>query len=281
VKPVTISDIGFIAALIPAGEKVVLAGDRAVEFWVEVLGIRSEPSRYFHDAIEHEDFQLLGTPRAGLALARAAGGTARVATIEDGASQTTVLVTANRDCGKWSAEFVSGLRGISREQLEQVRGSAMPVVLVPGRQTPVLALHPVHCLREQLEITFGDSPGRRREPNGEYHRVCVDLVIEACRRITLRHLKEGYLTGAIRIVEAVHEITLRPTALRARLLDGVRVEDAIVESDALPKEFRRTRLRHLRRVHRRKVNVYRRRFSHLLPDSADAASQHLLSTGSS
>lgn len=276
----TIRDIGLIAEAIPAGEKIVLVGDRAVEFWVEVLGIRSETSRVFHALVEGEDFHFLGSTRTALALGRACGAFVRVAAVEDEVSQITALVTANRAGERWSAEFVGGVRGFSNEQLEQVWQSTMPVVLVSGRQTPLRAFHPAHCLREQLEDGYGYPFGRRRESNGECHVVRIDLAIEACRRITLRHLKEGDLPGAISIVEILHEISLQPAALRARIIDGLRVEDAIVESDAFPKEFRRKRLRHLRRAHKRKVNVYRRRFSHRAPNLPDASSRHLLSTDS-
>jgi len=260
-----IDDIGLIAEAFPADERIVLIGERAVEFWVSVLGIRNESSRFLESTIRGEAFRFLGPPRVAMALEQTLGGLVRIALVEDESSQVTALVAGSSEGRKWAAQFQSGLCGFPHELLEEVRKSAMPVIVAPGRQLRLFALHPVHCLREQLEETYGYPLGRRHEPNGECLLVHVDLAIEACRRITRRHIDEGDVPAAMRIIEALHRISVSPAALRARLSDGVQVESAMVDSDAFPKEFRRRRLRYLRRIHQRKIHVYRRRFSHLMP----------------
>jgi len=260
-----IDDIGLIAEAFPADERIVLIGERAVEFWVSVLGIRNESSRFLKSTIRGEAFRILGPPRVAMALEQILGGMVRIALVEDESSQVTALMAGSSEGRKWAAEFQCGLHGFPQERLEEVRNSAMPLIVAPGRQVRLFALHPVHCLREQLEENYGYRLGRCREPHGECHVVRVDLAMEACRRITRRHLDARDLSGAMRIVEAVHRISVSPAALRARLSDGVQVDRAMVDSDAFPKEFRRQRLRYFRRIHQRKIHVYRRRFSHLMP----------------
>jgi len=260
-----IDDIGLIAEAIPADERVVLIGERAIEFWISVLGIRNESSGLLKSTIQGETFRLLGPPRVAMSLEQTLGGCVRIAVVEDESSQVTALLAGSSEGRKWAAEFQSGLCGFPQELLEAVRQSAMPLVVAPGRPLRLFALHPVHCLREQLDENYGHPPGRRREPHGECHVACVDLALEACRRITRRHIDEGNVPAAMRIIEALHRISVSPAALRARLSDGVQVDSAMVDSDAFPKEYRRQRLRYFRRIHQRKLHVYRRRFSHLMP----------------
>lgn len=257
-----IDDLGVLAEAMPANDRFVLIGERAIEFWVRALCVRNGSSGFLEATIADEPYRLLGPAGAALSLAQALGGTARLAIFDDELSHVTALVAGESNGCRWAVELQSDLRGFDRDRLEQVRRSAMPIVPASGRQGSVHALHPVHCLREQLEEAYGYLPGRRREPASECQMVRVDLAIEVCRRVTQHHLDEGDLAGAMRLVEALYELSVTPAALYARVSNGVRVESAIVDSEAYPTEFRRTRLRYFRRMHRRKVHVYRRRFGH-------------------
>ncbi|MGH8243122.1 MAG: hypothetical protein ACRETY_07190 [Steroidobacteraceae bacterium] len=265
-------DFCEIVEAIPTGERILLVGDRVIDFWVDVLGIRGAEYGLAESSPGCRDLQFLGPAGVALAWGQATGSSIRLAIADDGNCHVTALLMIHVGGRHWSAEFLNGLTGFSAEQLKEVRQSAMPIVRLNGGETAVLALHPVQALRQQLASTYGYSQDRRNEPDGEQYAVRARLAIEACRRITLRYLKQGDIAEAVRIVEAVHRISLTAPALRAHLSDGVRLEDAIVESDVFPKEFRRKRLRHLRGVHKRKMCVYRKKYSHLEGATASATS---------
>jgi hypothetical protein len=108
-------------------------------------------------------------------------------------------------------------------------------------------MHPVHCLAAQLENVYGRALNRRTEPGGERYAGRVRLAIEACRRITLQHLDNGDVRSALRVIEKSYELSLLPSAMRARREDGLRMEEAIPDSAQLQTEFREKRALQVRK----------------------------------
>lgn len=259
-KTLSDSDISAILETIPGQANIVLVGEVALKFWAEALGISRESQDGPGELIVNSGIEILGSAMSALEFARAAGGSVELAVMEDEAKSSTALVTVNIGEQAYFIRFLCGMQGFWDEELEGVRQSAMPVGLNPGRQGRILMMHAVHCLREQLETVCGYPLSRRKEPGGERYIARVELALEACRRITLRHLKQGDIDGAQSIVEKVHSISLLPAALRARVQDAVCVDHGIVDSEAFPKDFRERRLRQFQRALTRKIYRYRRTY---------------------
>lgn len=259
-RSLTGRDISAIFEKFPGQANFVLVGKLALNFWAEALGISSETPGGPDEPIVNADIEILGSKKSAVELGRVAGGTVKLAVTEGGSSSSTALVTVNVGDQEYCIHFLCGMQGFSDEELERVRPSAMPASLDQGRQRPILVMHPVHCLREQLETVYGYPLSRRKESGDEGHVAWVNLAIEACRRITLRHILEGDIHGAQRIVAKVHAISLLPAALRAWVQDSVCVDDGIVDSESFPKDFRKRRLHQLRRARKRKICSYRRTY---------------------
>ena len=257
-RRLSIRDVRAVVEKVPDLSGIVLVGGQALNFWAEALGIASEDSEGPYGPAVSGDIDFLGSPTSALAFGEATGGKVKIAGMDDAHSPNTALVTLDIEGEEHLIDFLGGMQGFSYRELEQVKRSAMPVGLVPGRHQPILVMHPAHCLESQLENIYGYQLNRRAEPGGERYIGRLKLAIEACRRITLRHLEEGGMRDALKIAEKVHALSLLPAALRARVEDGVGIEDGILDVPKMPRQFLEVRLPQMRRTHERKLTKYRR-----------------------
>lgn len=257
-RRLSIRDVRAVIERVPDLSGIVLVGGQALNFWAEALGIANENSQGLYGPAVSGDIDFLGSATAALAFGEAAGGKVKIAGMDDAHSPNTALVTLDIEGEQHLIDFLGGMKGFSHQELERVKRSAMPVGLVPGRHQPMLVMHPVHCLESQIENIYGHQLNRRAELGGERYVGRVKLAVEACKRITVRHLEQGDTRAALKVAEKVHALSLLPAALRARLEDGVCVEEGIPDSPAMPKDFLEKRLPQLRRVLERKISKYRR-----------------------
>ena len=258
IRQLSIRDVRAVVEKIPDLSGIVLVGGQALNFWAEALGIANENSQGPYGPAVSGDIDFLGSATAALAFGEAAGGKVKIAGMDDAHSPNTALVTLDIEGEQHLIDFLGGMKGFSHEELNRVRRSAMPVGLVPGRHQPVLVMHPAHCLQSQIENIYGHELNRRAEPGGKRYIGRVKLAVESCRRITVRHLEQGDTRAALKVAEKVHALSLLPAALRARLEDGVCIEEGIAETAAMPKEFLEQRLPQLRHILERKISRYRR-----------------------
>ncbi len=119
-------------------------------------------------------------------------------------------------------------------------------------------------MKPQLANVYGQGLNRRAESGGDRYVGRVRLAIEACRRITLRHVEQGDARSALKVVEKVHELSLVPAAMRARIEDGLRVESGIADTPAMPAEFLTKRLPQLRHQLERAIEIDERRHRSLV-----------------
>lgn len=257
-RRLSIRDVRAVVEKVPDLSGIVLVGGQALNFWAEALGIANEDSEGPYGPAVSGDIDFLGSPSSALAFGEATGGKVKIAGMDDAHSPNTALVTLDIEGEEHLIDFLGSLKGFTFREMEKVKHSAMPVGLVPGRHQPVLVMHPAHCLESQLENVYGYQLNRRAEPGGERYIGRINLAIEACRRITLRHLEEGDPRGALKVVEKVHLLSLLPAALRARVEDGVRIEDGILDAANMPSQFLEERLPRMRHIHERKLTKYRR-----------------------
>lgn len=257
-RRLSIRDVRAVVEKVPDLSGIVLVGGQALNFWAEALDIANDKSQGPYGPAVSGDIDFLGSATAALAFGEAAGGRVKIAGMDDAHSPNTALVILDIEGEQHVIDFLGGMKGFSHQELERVKRSAMPVGLVPGRHQPILVMHPVHCLESQMENIYGHQLNRRAEPGGDRYVGRVKLAVEACKRITVRHLEQGDTRAALKVAEKVHALSLLPSALRARLEDGVCIEDGISESAAMPKEFLEQRLPQLRQILKRKFSKYRR-----------------------
>lgn len=257
-RRLSIRDVRAVVEKVPDLSGIVLVGGQALNFWAEALGIANEDSEGPYGPAVSGDIDFLGPPTSALAFGEATGGKVKIAGMDDAHSPNTALITLDIEGEEHLIDFLGGMQGFTFRELEKVRRSAMPVGLVPGRHQPILVMHPAHCLESQIANVYGYQLNRRAEPGGERYVGRIKLAIEACRRITLRHLDEGDMRGALKVVEKVHTLSLLPAALRARVEDGVCVENGIPEAPNMPRQFLEERLPRMRRTHERKLIKFRR-----------------------
>lgn len=251
-------DVLAVVEKVPDLNGIVLVGGQALNFWAESLDIASADVSGRYGAALSDDIDFLGSARAALAFGEATGGKVAVVGMENTHGPNTALVTLDIDSEMHLVDFLSDMKGFSPEELEQVRRWAVPLSLQRGTPRPMHVMHPAHCLEAQLENVYGRALNRRAQLGGERYVGRLNLAIEACRRIALRHLSGGDPRSALRVVEKVHELSLMPSAMRARQEDGVHVERAIPDPAAMPKEFVGKRLPQLRRHLERVIKNYER-----------------------
>jgi hypothetical protein len=257
-RRLSIRDVRAVVERVPDLSGIVLVGGQALNFWAEALGIANEDSDGPYGPAVSGDIDFLGSPTAAMAFGEATGGKVKIAGMDDAHSPNTALVTLDIEGEEHLIDFLGGLKGFTFRELEKVKNSAMPVGLVPGRHQPILVMHPAHCLESQLENVYGYQLNRRAEPGGERYIGRIKLAIESCRRITQRYVDESDPRGALKVVEKVHTLSLLPAALRARVEDGVRIEDGILDAGSMPSRFLEDRLPRMRRIHELKLAKYHR-----------------------
>ncbi len=253
----SIRDVRSVIERIPDLSGIVLVGGQALNYWAEALGIANENSREPYGPALSGDIDFLGPPAAALAFGNAAGGRVKIPGFDDAHSPNTGLVTIDLDGEEHLIDFLGGLKGFSHRELGEARRAAIEVGLVPGKHQPMLVMHPMHCLQSQLENVYGRDLNRRSEPGGDRYVGRVRLAIEACRRITDEYLARNDTRSALKVAEKLHALSLLPAAMRARLEDGVCVDDGITASSAVPRDFLEKRLPQLRRIRERRFETFR------------------------
>lgn len=257
-RALSFRDVLVIVEKVPDLSGIVLVGGQALNFWAETLGIATATSRGRFGPATSYDIDFLASAKAALAFGHATGGEVQVAGMEHAHSPNTALVTLDINGEQHLVDFLGAMRGFSPQELERVSRWAVPLTLERGAPAPISVMHPAHCLEAQLENVYGLALNRRAAPGGARYVRRVRLAIEACRRITLRHLEAGDARSALRVAEKVHALSLLPSAMRARFEDDLRVEDGIANEPTMPAEFLRERLPRLRRAHELKMQRYQR-----------------------
>jgi len=256
-RRLSIGDVRAILAKLPDRSDIVLVGGQALNFWAEALAIADARSTGAFGPALSEDIDFLGPPAAALAFAEATGGNVKLPRFDDAASPNTGLVTLDIDGEPHVVDFLGGLQGFSFRELEELRRFALPVGRYVEGLPQMVVMHPVHCLQSQLENVYGRALDRRAEPGGERYIGRIRLAIEACRRITERYLAAGDPRSALKVAEKVHALSLLQAALRAQAEDGVRVDEGILDSPAMPREFLEKRLPQFRRICERRLKTFR------------------------
>jgi len=257
-RRLSFGDVLAVVERVPDLSGIVLVGGQALNFWAERLGIASADTAGLYGPALSDDIDFLGSARAALAFGEATGGNVAVAGMEDAHSPNTALVTLDIEGEKHLIDFLDGMKGFSAQELERVKQWAVPLTLPRGTPRPLYVMHPVHCFEAQLENVYGSALNRRDEPGGERYIGRIELAIEACRRIGDRHLTDGQARSALRLAEKVHELSMLPSAMRARFADGVRVERGMPDASTMPADFRDKRLPQLRDQLERVARRYER-----------------------
>jgi hypothetical protein len=249
-------DVLTVIQRVPDLSGIVLVGGQALNFWAESLGIATTETSGPYGAALSDDIDFLGSARAALAFGEAAGGNVAVAGWESAHSPNTALVTLDIDGEEHLIDFLRDMKGFSAQELKRVQRWAVPLRLQRGDMQPLYVMHPVHCLEAQLENVYGTALNRRAEPGGDRYIGRLKLAIEACRCIALQYLGNRDTRSALNVTEKLHELSLLPSAMRARFDDGVRVEAGIPDESEMPAEFRQKRLPQLRRRLEREIEKY-------------------------
>jgi hypothetical protein len=258
-RRLSFADVLAVVEKVPDLSGIVLVGGQALNFWAETLGIATADTAGLYGPALSDDIDFLGSARAALAFGAATGGKVAVAGWESAQSPNTALVTLDIDGESHLIDFLSSMKGFSPEELERVRSWAVPLKLGREAPRPMSVMHPVHCLEAQLENVYGHGLNRRAEPGGDRYVGRVRLAVEACRRITLKHAEQGDARSALKVAEKVHDLSLLPAAMRARVEDELRIESGIADTQAMPVEFLAKRLPQLRRELERAIASYERR----------------------
>ena len=262
-------DVLAVVEKVPDLSGIVLVGGQALNFWAETLEIATPDSEGLYGPAVSDDIDFLGSARSAVAFSDAIGGSVQIAGMDSPHSPNTALVTLDIDGEERLIDFLGDMKGFSSGELARVHAWAVPLRMRRGAPRPMYVMHPVHCLEAQIENVYGTALNRRAELGGERYVSRVRLAIEACRRTTLRYLKNGDARSALNLAEKVHMLSLLPAAMRARFEDGLQVEMGIVESSEMPKEFLEKRLPQLRAAHERKLSkserVHQRRTSNRSP----------------
>lgn len=258
-RRLSFADVLAVVAKVPDLSGIVLVGGQALNFWAEKLDIATADAAGLYGPALSDDIDFLGPARAAIAFGEATGGKVAIASWESANSPNTALVTLDIDGESHLIDFLGSMKGFSPEEHERVRTWAVPLRLGREAPRPMFVMHPAHCLEAQLENVYGQALNRRAEPGGDRYLGRVRLAVEACRRITLRHAEQGDARSALKVAEKVHELSLLPAAMRARIEDGLRIESGIADTPAMPAEFLTKRLPQLRREHKRQFEVYKRR----------------------
>jgi hypothetical protein len=233
-------DVIRVVEKVPDLSGIVLVGGQALNFWAESLGIATADTAAPYGPAVSDDIDFLGPARAAIALGEAVAGKVKIAGMDDANSPNTALVTLDIDGERHLIDFLGDMKGFSPRELERVRSWAIPLTVGQHSPRPMYVMHPVHCLEAQLENVYGVDLNRRSERGGERYVGRVRLAVEACRRLTLRYLETGKARSALRIAEKAHELSLLPSAMRARFEDGLQVEAATPEG-SMPVAFREQR----------------------------------------
>ena len=254
-RRLSIRDVIAVVEKVPDLSGIVLVGGQALNFWAEQLGIVTADTELLYGPALSDDIDFLGPAKLAIAFSDALGGTAQIAGMDNAHSPNTALVTLDIDGENHLIDFLGDMKGFSSSELKRVKDWAVPARM-RGTPQPMYVMHPAHCLEAQLENVYGTALDRRAELGGERYVGRVRLAIEACRQIILKHLQSSDMRSALKVAEKVHELSLLPTAMRARRADDLRVESAIVEGPEMPKEFLEKRLPRLRAAHERKLRKY-------------------------
>jgi len=256
-RQLSVRDVRAVVSKVPTLSGIVLVGGQALNYWAEALGIATEDSKNAYGPAVSGDIDFLGSAKAAIEFGRAVNGKVKVAGLGD-ASPNAALVTLDIEGEEHQIDFLSDLKGFSAVELEKLKALAARVGLVAGDHQPILVMHPVHCLKSQLENVYGQL-NRRAEPGGDRYVGRINLAIEACRRITLQYIERGDNRSALNIAEEVHNLSMLPSSLRARREDNLNVAGAI-PVDAMPAEFREKRYPHMQASLERKfvksVKIY-------------------------
>lgn len=247
-------DVLAVVEKVPSLSGIVLVGGQALNFWAESLGLATPDSPGRYGPALSDDIDFLGSAEAALAFGEATKARdVAVAGWESAHSPNTALITLDIEGEEHLIDFLGSMKGFSPRELDRVRTWAVPLRLQRGAPRPMSVMHPVHCLQAQLENVYGQALNRRAEPGGERYVGRIRLAVEACRRIALQHLAAGGARSALKIAEKVHELSLLPSALRARAEDGLEVADAIPDTPEMPSDFREKRLPRMRRELEQKI----------------------------
>jgi hypothetical protein len=255
----SISDVARLVARIPDLSGLVLVGGQALNFWAENLQIADADSEGPYGAALSADIDFLGSAKAAQEIATAVSGAVKLAGTENLHSPNIALVTFDVDGEAYEMDFLWHLQGFSPAELQrdgEVWTRAVPLQLT-DEATPLRIMHPVHCLQSQLENIYG-ALKRRDEPDGSRYVPRARLAVEASRRISIKYLEEGDIRSTLGVAETIHRLSLRDPALRARLRDDVRVDDAIVTDPRMPASFLERRRAQMREQLESKLSKFER-----------------------
>jgi hypothetical protein len=256
-RRLSFGDVLAVLQRVPELKSIVLVGGQALNYWAERLGIVDPEAPGPYGPALSDDIDFLGSARDALIFGEATGGAVAIAGMDDH-SPNTALVTLDIDGETHLIDFLGSMKGFSAQELERARQWAVPLKLPRATSATLYVMHPVHCLEAQLENVYGRALNRRGDPGGERYTGRIQLAIEACRRIGNRHVDEGDPRSALKIAERIHELSLLPSAMRARFEDDVHVERGIPDASAMPAEFREKRLLQLQEQLERVVRKFAR-----------------------
>lgn len=216
----------------PQTRAAILVGGQALNVWAIRFGLRTEASTL------SDDIDFFGSRTDALAAQRDWHGKASIAGFDD-VTGNAATVVVEIDDESHSIDFLSSIAGVDSEEL---RRFAVPLT---GRGYSFNVMHPLHVLLSQLENVYG-SPGRRDEADGEYYAARARLGVAVAAGAIRELLAAARPRDALRFAERVGELARSRAGLKAWLIDGVDVLEAIQTHDQWPRQFVDKRLPQLR-----------------------------------
>ncbi|MBK7580872.1 MAG: hypothetical protein IPI67_11760 [Myxococcales bacterium] len=228
--PLSFSDALDILRRI-GGQKIVLVGGQAVNYWAE---------RYAHNVkalraampFTSKDIDFQGLRPDVEECARRLGGKALLASFDDNTPNSGVVHFKDRHGHERTIDFLANVAGVNEKQL---LATAVPVPL-PRSGGEVLVMHPSLCLESRAHnvarLPGYDTPAARKQ---------LRAAIYCAREFIAEALAAGEVRQALKMSERIFKFSLKNTAVRLAMDKNIDVFRAVQSHRAMPENFRKRR----------------------------------------
>lgn len=155
-------DVIHIVSKLALDDATFLVGGQAVNLWAWIYKGR-DPALDPHDPMTSRDLDYFGTFQAAQAFADALDGTVSKPDSGTMNSPNTALVTAVWDGKKLEIDFLNGILGVSRRELENGVSALSAAAMIDGKEVEVRVaiMHPVSCLKSRVANMLSPATMRR------------------------------------------------------------------------------------------------------------------------
>lgn len=232
-----------LARLASLPEQVILVGGQALNFWAEYYVDRL-PALQAQAPFTSKDIDFVGSAAAARACARALGGEARLATMDDVTPNLGVVRFVDGQGTVRVIDFLDQPYGVTADEVHRTALSVEPLdEALKGSGARVNVMHPVLCMESRVSNVLG-----LREYQNE-RGIRQARVSVLCAKEFLRDLLDA---GETRAVLNLNERIFRfaTTGARKDVVARFNIEpfEAVLVDERLPPEFERTRYPQMRRV---------------------------------